>query len=176
MGVFFAGMKSRRLFLGLFFLTLIIGLIGNSSIISWKNFGRFSRDKGYSYNIVGDKIGLRITSDLSRYIEPFEELEDNLKAQFYEGLGSGIAWRLRSESPDTVIDFFNNSRIKKERLPYLYRGWGMLFLPIIPMSLTGGLLSPEESSLSICRFLRRVGQEGVFALRCGRRNDFPGED
>lgn len=139
MGVFFAGMKSRRLFLGLFFLTLIIGLIGNSSIISWKNFGRFSRDKGYSYNIVGDKIGLRITSDLSRYIEPFEELEDNLKAQFYEGLGSGIAWRLRSESPDTVIDFFNNSRIKKERLPYLYRGWGMLFFTDYPDELDRGL-------------------------------------
>lgn len=138
MGVFFAGMKSRRLFHGLFSLTLIIGLIGNLSIVSWKNFGRFSRDKGYSYNIVGDKIGLRITSGLSRYIEPFEKLEGNLKIEFYEGMGSGIAWRLRNESPDTVIDFFN-ARIKKERLSYLYRGWGMLFFTDYPDELDRGL-------------------------------------
>jgi hypothetical protein len=130
-GLFIGRIKNRLAYGLLLCLVLGLGLIGNFSIVSLKDFGRFFSDKGYSYNIIGDKIGLRITNNLKEYIGPFEKIEPGLRRQFYEGLGAGIAWRLKDESIDKVMRIFE-TEINPEYLPDLYRGWGTLFFPLYP--------------------------------------------
>lgn len=130
-GIFLAKIRAKMV-LGVFAaLVLGLGFLGNLNIIPFKNFGGFLNDRGYSYNIIGDKIGLRITEGLKDYIAPFNNLEPGLRREFYEGLGSGVAWRMHDEEPNQVIEVFG-SQINKEYHPYLYRGWGALFYPDYP--------------------------------------------
>lgn len=137
-GIFTGKIRDKKIF-GIFvFLALGIGLIGNLNIIYLKNLGRFLNDRGYSYNIIGDKIGLRMKDDLKERIAPFDRLEERPREEFYEGLGSGIAWRLRDKNPDELINIFD-TQIKKEYQPSLYRGWGMLFYPDYPQELEDAL-------------------------------------
>jgi len=112
----------------LLIVTMGTGLIGNISLVSLNKFGRFFADKGYSYNIIGDKVGLRVKDNLGEYLEPFEKLEGDFKRQFYEGLGSGLAWRLREEGINEVTKIFDRE-IKTEYHPSLYKGWGIIFSP-----------------------------------------------
>ena len=111
--------------------TLGLGLIGNIGLVSLNKFGRFFADKGYSYNIIGDKVGLRVKDNLGKYLEPFEKLAGPLRLQFYEGLGSGLAWRLREEGIDEVMKVFDRE-IRAEYRPSLYKGWGVIFSPDYP--------------------------------------------
>jgi len=128
-GIFIEKIRSKKILFNIFlFLVLGLGLIGNLSLISLRDFGRFFKDKGYSYNIIGDKIGLRVTHKLREYIQPFERLEPDLKLQFYEGLGAGIAWRLRDGTPGQVIAVFEKE-INPKYWPSLYRGWGSAYSP-----------------------------------------------
>ena len=108
-----------------------LGLIGNISLVSLNKFGRFFADKGYSYNIIGDKVGLRVKDNLGKYLEPFEKLEWPLRLQFYEGLGSGLAWRLKDEGVNEIIKVFDRE-IRKEYHHSLYKGWGAIFSPDYP--------------------------------------------
>ncbi len=118
--------NKKLLFNILLFLVLGLGLAGNLGMISLKNFGRFNQDKGYSYNIIGDKIGLRVTDGLSEYIRPFERLEDGLRLQFYEGLGAGIAWRLKDADISRIKKIIQ-AQIEPDYWPSVYKGWGSLF-------------------------------------------------
>ena len=123
-------------------IVLALGIIGNAGIISAHNFGMFFQDKGYSYNIIGDKIGLRITAGLKGYISRFEWLGKDLKTQFYEGLGAGIAWRMRDEGIDKITGFFS-SEVKEEYHGCLYRGWGSLFSPEYPEEFEAALTTAQ---------------------------------
>ncbi|TBR17304.1 hypothetical protein EPO66_03005 [bacterium] len=138
-GIFIGKLRSKKIAYFILFLVIGLGLIGNLNLISLKNFGGFSTDRGYSYAIVGDKIGLRAVDGLKEYIAPFEKLDSGLRNEFYEGLGSGIAWRMQDENIDKVTSFFE-SEIKKEYYPYLYRGWGTLFYPDYPEEFRKSLL------------------------------------
>ena len=147
LGIFAGRIRGKKISAMCVFLVLSLGLLGNLSIISLKNFGGFLNDRGYSYSIVGDKIGLRVKEGLKEYIAPFDRLSPNLREEFYEGLGSGIAWRLRDKNTDEVINIFE-TRIKKEYRPYLYRGWGGLFFSDYPeesaraLFIARGILAP----------------------------------
>lgn len=138
------GKKTSAIFVSL---VLGLGLLGNLNIISFSNFGRFLTDRGYSYGIIGDKIGLRVKDRLKEYIAPFDRLSPHLREEFYEGLGSGIAWRLREDNPDNVRGIFE-AQIEKKYQPYLYRGWGTLFFPDYPeesaraLFIAQGILAP----------------------------------
>jgi hypothetical protein len=120
--------RNRQMLRGILFsLALILGAIGNLGLISLNNFGRFVRDKGYSYNVIADKIAFRGPENLREYIKPFlNKLDRYERLDFYDGIGSGIAWRLNDEDPDEVIKAFEKD-IDKEYWPYLYKGWGSLF-------------------------------------------------
>ncbi len=111
-----------------FFALLGLGLLGNLSLISLPKLGTFVTDRGYSYNIIGDKVGLRVTQDLRGYLRHFERLSPELKADFYEGLGAGIAWRLRDNELSDVISVFA-AELPPEYKPYAYKGWGGLYSP-----------------------------------------------
>lgn len=148
LGMFLAKMRAKAVFWMFAVLILGLGFLGNLNIISFKNFGGFLSDRGYSYNIIGDKIGLRISEGLKEYISPFNNLELKYRREFYDGLGSGIAWRLRDKNPDEIINVFN-MEINKEYHPYLYRGWGALFSPDYPeefarsVFIAGNMIAPE---------------------------------
>jgi len=147
LGIFSGRIRGKKMSAIFVFSVSALGLLGNLNIISLKNFGGFLSDRGYSYSIIGDKIGLRIKEGLTEYIAPFDRLSPNLREEFYEGLGSGIAWRLRDENPRKVIDIFE-TRIKKEYQSYLYRGWGGLFFSDYPeessraLFIARGILAP----------------------------------
>ncbi len=140
LGIFIGKLRSKKTVYLFIFSVLGLGLLGNLNIISFNNFGGFLKDRGYSYNIIGDKIGLRVRAGLKSYIAPFNKLEQPLREEFYEGLGSGIAWRLNGENPDDVVKFFN-AQIEQEYQAYLYRGWGMLFSPDYPEEFKESLLA-----------------------------------
>ncbi len=126
-GIFLAKVWNKKIIFYVFFqMVLILGFIGNAKMIFPGNFAKYLSDKGYSYNIIGDKIGLRVTQNLNEYILPFHKLENNLRAQFYDGLGAGIAWRMRDENAQKIVDLFK-SEVNEEYQRYLYRGWGTLF-------------------------------------------------
>ncbi len=127
-GIFIEKIRNKKIIFNIFLSSALgLGLIGNLSLISLKKNGNFNKDKGYSYNMLGDKIGTRIVHNLGEYIKPFDKLEPNLKLQFYEGLGAGLAWRLRDKDIGCIIKIFE-SEIKPEYRPYVYGGWGNLFL------------------------------------------------
>jgi len=126
----------------IFSAALALGVAGNASLISPDNFGRFNRDKGYSYNIIGDKLGLRITRGLGTYIRGFDSLAEGDRRQFYEGLGAGIAWRMRERAPGEIAGFFN-AEIPGRFHVFLYAGWGTLFSPEAPEEFAKALASAD---------------------------------
>lgn len=126
----------------IFAAALAFGVIGNAGLISPDNFGRFNRDKGYSYNIIGDKLGLRITRGLGAYIRGFDSLDEGNRRQFYEGLGAGIAWRMRGKSAQEITGFFD-AEIAGRFQPHLYTGWGTLFSPEAPEEFAKALASAD---------------------------------
>ena len=123
-----ARLKKMALYICILSILLLLGLAGNLSLISLSEFGSYFQDKGYSYNIIGDKIGLRITTNLKEYILPFNRLEEVLRRQFYEGLGAGIGWRLRDNKIEEVVRIID-LEIEPQYQPDCYRGWGTLFAP-----------------------------------------------
>ena len=172
LGIFAGRIRGKKISAMCVFLVLSLGLLGNLSIISLKNFGGFLNDRGYSYSIVGDKIGLRVKEGLKEYIAPFDRLSPNLREEFYEGLGSGIAWRLRDKNPDEVINIFE-TRIKKNiGLISTGGGEGFSFL-IILKSRPGRFLLPVVSSLHTGRFFMK-GLAGIciFWMICAKAQFF----
>lgn len=126
-GIFLQKIANRKLlFRLLLFLLLGSGLAGNLGMISLNKFGLFNRDRGYSYNILGDKIGLRVTAGVREYARRFEKLNESLKLRFYEGLGAGIAWRLKDEDISRTLETIE-SGIETRYWPQVYRGWGSIF-------------------------------------------------
>lgn len=123
----------RKRFIFYLFLSLILGLglFGNLSLIPLENFGRYFQDRGYSYGIIGDKIALRVEKGLKDYIAPFNRLPRRLRGEFYEGLGAGIAWRLRQEEAGKIVGFIE-TQVSAEYWQYCYRGWGTIFAPEYP--------------------------------------------
>jgi|GEM_PF-3317285 hypothetical protein len=142
LGIFAGKMKNKILFSLTLLFVLGLGLLGNLNIISMKNFGKFFSYKGYSYNIIGDKIGFKISRGLGKYIAPFNKLPENEKIQFYEGLGTGIALRMEKSKPETVIRFFEKE-INAPYQPFLYRGWGSLFFANYPDRLRRALAAAK---------------------------------
>lgn len=146
--IFLERIYQRKLFFWLFLsLIIALGIAGNLDLISARNFGRFFSDKGYSYRIIGDKIGLRVKDNLKEYISPFNRLEEGLRRQFYEGLGAGIAWRLRAEEPEETAKIIEDE-IPLEYHPACYRGWGILFAPedaddFVKALYTAGKITPR---------------------------------
>lgn len=146
--VFLDKIYHKKEFFGLFLsLFMVLGIAGNLGLISARNFGRFFSDKGYSYRIIGDKIGLRVKDNIKAYISPFNSLEEGLRRQFYEGLGAGIAWRLRAEEPEEAVKIIENE-ISPEYHSSCYRGWGVLFAPedaadFVKALYTAGKITPR---------------------------------
>lgn len=160
LGIFIAGIRRKAVAVFFFAVVVAAGIAGNAGLIIPGNFGKFLTDKGYSYNIIGDKIGLRITTGISGYIRPYERLEPELKQQFFEGLGAGIAWRLRAASPESIIASF--TEIETGRRDCLYRGWGTLFSPEITGEFTkavevAGNIAPEFRGFFYEGFGRNMG-------------------
>jgi hypothetical protein len=131
LGIWLSLIRNRAIAVPLACCVLGLGGAANLGLVDVKNFGAFNRDRGFSYNIIGDKIGLRKAEGVGRYIQPFNTLPGWLRNEFYEGLGAGIAWRMRKNDPAEITAFFRRE-IDEEYRPSLYRGWGTLYFPGYP--------------------------------------------
>lgn len=143
----------QKRFVFYLFLSFILGLglFGNLGLIPLENFGRYFQDRGYSYGIIGDKIALRVEKGLKDYIAPFSRLPRRLRGEFYEGLGAGIAWRLRQEEARKIIGFIS-AQVPAEYWQYCYRGWGTIFAPEYPEDFRKALEAAGEMDLRLRPF------------------------
>ncbi len=171
--IFLDKIYHKKAFFWLFLsLILALGISGNLGLVSARNFGRFFSDKGYSYRIIGDKIGLRVKDNLGKYILPFNRLEDELRQQFYEGLGSGIAWRLRNDNAREIIGVIENE-IPSEYWPACYRGWGMLFAPEDQQDFQNAINTAERIKEGYRKFFYEGwGRNMLFAGEMDRARDY----
>lgn len=160
-GIFLTSIKDKKVFYALLCLAVGLGIIGNINLVSLRKLNWYKKDKGYSYAIIGDKLGLRFKGGFKERLKPFEKLDQNSKLQFYEGIGTGIAWRLKEEGGQEIVRNFEEE-VSQQYWPYLYRGWGLLFA----FDTEETLYKISRISISIPKNYRKFFYEGIGRATC----------
>jgi hypothetical protein len=103
-----------------------IGLIGNIGLISFSDFGKSLKIRGYSYEGLGWVIGWRFGENPDRCIQLVEKkVDEEYRAECYKGIGWGVTniWSLEGAVPIKYIDLYIRliEKIDERYKPDCYR-------------------------------------------------------
>lgn len=101
---------------------MLIGIIGNISLISCNGFKRINQYKGFQYHLLALNLVNKYRFNLEKYVEAIDKLDKLAKRDVYRALAKEIADDLR-ENVDKWLNYV--SKINPSYRPYFYDALGI---------------------------------------------------